>query len=97
MNANEQNIQAAGQGQPKQPATQAAEPEIPTFRRTIGGTTYIVRVHFSETSKETLADKVKRLMVEEVKNNDKQWGDKLRTPSLEESRERNSPGQTHSS
>lgn len=68
MNTNEQNIQAAGQSQPQQPAAQATEAEVPTFRRTIGGTTYIVRVHFSETSKETLADKVKRLMVGEVKN-----------------------------
>ncbi len=34
--------------------------------RTISDTTYVVRVHFSETSKETLGDKVKRLIREEV-------------------------------
>lgn len=72
MNANEQSNQTANHGQPQQPAAQAAEPTVPTFRQTIGGTTYIVGVHFSKTSKETLADKVKRLMVEEVKNGDKQ-------------------------
>lgn len=66
MNTNEQNIQSANQGQPQQSAVQTAGSEVPTFRRTIGGTTYIVRVHFSKTRKETLADKVKRLMVEEV-------------------------------
>lgn len=39
----------------------------PTFKRTIGKTTYVVRVHFSETSKETMADKIKRLLREEVR------------------------------
>ena len=38
----------------------------PCFRKVIGNTTYVVRVHFSETSKETLGDKVKRLIREEV-------------------------------
>lgn len=67
MNANEQSNQTADHL--RQPAAQTAAPTVPTFRQTIGGTTYIVGVHFSKTSKETLADKVKRLMVEEVKNN----------------------------
>ena len=40
--------------------------ECPTFKRTIDKTTYIVRVHFSETSKETMADKIKRLLREEA-------------------------------
>lgn len=61
MNANEKTVQST-----VKPV--ATEPEVPTFRQTIGGTTYIVRVHFSETSKETLAEKVKRLMVEDVQN-----------------------------
>ncbi len=39
----------------------------PTFQRTIGKTTYIVRIHFSQTSKETMADKIKRLLREEVR------------------------------
>ncbi|MBT9786029.1 hypothetical protein GPK98_12660 [[Clostridium] symbiosum] len=32
----------------------------PTVRKQIGKTTYIVRVHFSETAKETMEDKIKR-------------------------------------
>lgn len=37
------------------------------FRKTIGETTYIVNVHFSETTKETLGDKIKRILSEEVR------------------------------
>ena len=32
------------------------------FRKVIGNTTYVVRVHFSETSRETLKDKIKKLI-----------------------------------
>ena len=39
----------------------------PSYRKTIGKTTYIVRVHFSETAKETMEDKIKRLLREEVR------------------------------
>ena len=46
--------------------TAKTEP-CPTFKRTIGKTTYLVRVHFSETSKETMEDKIKRLLREEVR------------------------------
>jgi len=38
----------------------------PCFRKTIDKTTYIVRVHFNENTKETMADKIKRLLREEV-------------------------------
>ena len=38
----------------------------PCFRKVIGNTTYVVLVHFSETSKETLGDKIKRLIRENV-------------------------------
>ena len=38
----------------------------PCFRKVIGNTTYVVRVHFSETSNETLGKKVKRLIGEEA-------------------------------
>ena len=34
----------------------------PTVRKQIGKTTYIVRVHFSETAKETMEDKILRLI-----------------------------------
>ena len=39
----------------------------PTVRKQIGKTTYIVRVHFSETAKETMEDKIKRLLRDEVR------------------------------
>ena len=45
----------------------------PCFRKVIGNTTYVVRVHFSETSKETLWDKIKRLIVEGI--GDADWND----------------------
>ena len=37
------------------------------IRKQIGKTTYIVRVHFSETAKETMEDKIKRMLREEVR------------------------------
>ena len=40
----------------------------PCFRKVIGNTTYVVRVHFSETAKETLEDKVKRLIREDIES-----------------------------
>ena len=42
----------------------------PCFRKVIGNTTYVVRVHFSETSKETIADKIKRLIGDEAGETD---------------------------
>ena len=39
----------------------------PTVRKQIGKTTYIVRVHFSQTAKETMEDKIKRLAPQEIK------------------------------
>jgi len=41
------------------------------FRKVIGNTTYVVRVHFCETSKERLRDKIKK-MLREWKSEDKQ-------------------------
>ena len=38
-----------------------------TFNMRIGNTTYVIGVHFSKTSKDTLEDKMKRLMRDEVK------------------------------
>ena len=38
----------------------------PCFRKVIGNTTYVVQVHFSETTKETLRDKIMRLVRVEV-------------------------------
>ena len=41
--------------------------QIPNLEKQIGKTTYIVRVHFSQTAKETMEDKIKRLLREEVR------------------------------
>ena len=38
----------------------------PVFRKEINGTTYIVRVHFNESAKETLQDKILRLIRREI-------------------------------
>ena len=45
------------------PVQQSSEP---MFRKTIGKTTYLVSVHFSHTSKETIKDKLMRLLRGEV-------------------------------
>ena len=37
------------------------------LRKQIGGTMYCVRVHFNEEAKETMKDKIKRLIVNEVR------------------------------
>lgn len=41
---------------------------VPTFRKKIGKTTYIVGVHFSKTSKETIKDKLERLILRDLEN-----------------------------
>ena len=38
-----------------------------TFNRRMGNTTYVIGVHFSTESKDTLEDKMKRLMRDDVK------------------------------
>jgi len=38
------------------------EQQPAVFTKKVGGTTYHVNVHFSKTSKETLADKILRLI-----------------------------------
>ena len=45
----------------------AAQDNPPALVKKIGGMTYIVRVHFSTTSKETFSDKVKRMLRNEVR------------------------------
>ena len=37
------------------------------LRKQIGGTTYVVRVHFNEDTKESMKDKIKRLIANEVR------------------------------
>ena len=46
--------------------TTAAETKPPDLVKRIGKTTYRVRVHFSTTSKETMSDKIKRMLRNEV-------------------------------
>ena len=41
-------------------------PTTPTFTQKIGKTTYVVNIHFSKTSKETLTDKVERLILSDL-------------------------------
>ena len=41
----------------------------PCFRKVIGNTTYVVRVHFSEMSKEKLEEKIKRLLLDDRMDN----------------------------
>ncbi len=54
---------------PVTPATPNTPPpkDPPALVKKIGKMTYIVRVHFSTTSKETFEDKVKRMLREEVR------------------------------
>ena len=49
------------------PEDTVAQENPPALIKKIGGMTYIVRVHFSTTSKETFSDKVKRLLRNEVR------------------------------
>ena len=47
--------------------TPARGPEdAPALVKKIGKTTYKVRVHFSETSTETMSDKIKRMLKNEI-------------------------------
>ena len=55
-------------------ATTPSSPVAPTVRdnppalvKKIGKMTYIVRIHFSETSTETMEDKIKRMLRNEVR------------------------------
>lgn len=48
----------------------ASGPEAPVVRKKIGKTTYLVKVHFNPDSKETLQDKLERMLVNEVNNPD---------------------------
>lgn len=36
-------------------------------RKRVGGTTFLVRVHFNETSKGTFQDKVERMVMEDIR------------------------------
>ena len=42
----------------------------PCFRKVIGNTTYVVRVHYSKTPKETFGKKIKGLILKETRSCD---------------------------
>ena len=48
-------------------ATARSPEDIPALVKTIGKTTYKVRVHFSDTSNETMSDKIKRMLKNEIR------------------------------
>ena len=52
----------------------AANAATPALTRTIGGKTFEVFVHFSETSKETLTDKIMRLIRNDINSKDNHKG-----------------------
>ena len=63
-----------GQGERKVPPTPATSGKTsrtqdrpPDLVMKIGKTTYLVRVHFSQTSRETLEDKIKRMLRDDVR------------------------------
>lgn len=48
--------------------TPAPEQDAPALVKKIDKTTYVVRVHFSETSTETMNDKINRLLKNEIQD-----------------------------
>ena len=60
MNKETRTMQTAG-------TTPARAPEdAPSLVKKIGKTIYKVRVHFSQTSTETMSDKIKRMLKNEI-------------------------------
>ena len=47
-------------------ATTDTRRDAPQLIRRIGTTTYEVSIHFSDTSRETMADKIKRLIEQDI-------------------------------
>ncbi|RKJ00769.1 hypothetical protein D7X87_22150 [bacterium D16-54] len=47
--------------------TTATAKDAPALVKKIGRTTYIVRVRFSKTSTETMSDKIKRMLKNEIR------------------------------
>lgn len=53
---------------PQNTETKQTENRTPNLVKTIGKTTYLVTCHFSETSKETLQDKLKRMILRDIQS-----------------------------
>ncbi|MDY4788516.1 MAG: transposon-encoded TnpW family protein [Bacilli bacterium] len=49
------------------PSNASKKDDCTTFKRTIDKTTDVVHVHFSQTSEETMVDKIERLLQKEVR------------------------------
>ncbi len=49
--------------------TQSTEQTAPALIKKIGKTMYIVHIHFSKTSKETMSDKMSRLIKNDILHN----------------------------
>ena len=52
----------------KNTATTITEQTAPVLIRKIGNTTYMVGIHFSQASKETMDDKLLRLIKNDIRN-----------------------------
>lgn len=61
----ERSISPMSNEKMNQNTTPAAE-DVPALVKKIGRTTYIVKIHFSETNKETMSDKIKRMLRNEI-------------------------------
>ena len=44
--------------------------EAPVIQRNINGTTYLIRIHFNPDSKETLQDKLRNMLLDEINHPD---------------------------
>ena len=51
-------------------AAEETAPKEPVLIMQRGGTTFLIGLHFSETSKDTLEDKIKKLIWKDVENGD---------------------------
>lgn len=50
------------------PVPASAPEDAPALVKKIGRTTYVVSVHFSKTSTETMSDKIKRMIKREIQS-----------------------------
>ena len=50
------------------PTPASALEDAPALVKKIGRTTYVVSVHFSKTSTETMSDKIKRMIKREIQS-----------------------------
>ena len=60
----------AGKSQKGEAYGTGSESENNTFTKRIGQTTYVVRFHYSENARETMQEKINRMLVNEVNRSD---------------------------